>query len=54
MQRLQCEIAGYDLGALSPSRPQWYERFGWIRWQGPLRIMKGGDMIETPDECVLV
>ena len=54
MQRLRCEIAGYDLGALSPSRPQWYERFGWIRWQGPLRIMKGGDMIETPDECVLV
>ncbi|OPZ50292.1 MAG: Aminoglycoside 2'-N-acetyltransferase [Firmicutes bacterium ADurb.BinA052] len=54
MQRLQCEIAGYDLGALSPSRPQWYERLGWIRWQGPLRIVKDSDMIETPDECVLV
>ena len=26
MQRLQREIAGYALGALSPSRPEWYER----------------------------
>lgn len=54
MQRLQKEIAGYDLGALSPSRPEWYERLGWVRWQGPLWIVKDCDRLETSDECVLV
>lgn len=54
MQRLQREIACYNLGALSPSRPEWYERLGWIRWQGPLQVMRDSDMIETPGECVLV
>ena len=35
MRRLQQEIAGYVLGALSPSRPEWYERLGWVRQQAP-------------------
>ncbi len=54
MQRLQGEIAGYDLGALSPSRPEWYERLGWERWQGPLFIEQDGATQATPDECVLI
>jgi len=33
MRRWQQEIAGYAWGALSPSRPEWYERFGWVRRQ---------------------
>ena len=54
MCRLQREISGYDLGALSPSCPEWYERLGWVRWQGPLRIVKDSDILETPEEYVLV
>jgi predicted acetyltransferase len=33
MRRLQQETAGYALGALSPSRPEWYKRLGWVRRQ---------------------
>lgn len=54
MRRLQYEVGGYDLGALSPRRPEWYERLGWVRWQGPLFILKDADALETPDECVMV
>jgi GNAT superfamily N-acetyltransferase len=54
MRRLEYEIRGYDLGALSPRRPEWYERLGWVRWQGPLFILKDVDTLETPDECVMV
>ncbi|HBK61545.1 MAG TPA: hypothetical protein DDZ84_12275 [Firmicutes bacterium] len=32
MQRLQREIAGYDLGALSPSRPRL------TRWKGSVEV----------------
>jgi aminoglycoside 2'-N-acetyltransferase I len=54
MRRLQREITGYDLGALSPSDPEWYERLGWERWQGPLLIQGDGETQATPDECVLI
>ncbi len=54
MRCLQEEISGYDLAALSPSRPEWYERLGWERWQGPLWIVQDGETQATPDECVLV
>jgi aminoglycoside 2'-N-acetyltransferase I len=54
MRRLQQEIAGYDLGALSPSGPEWYEQLGWERWLGPLFIEQDGALQVTPDECVLV
>jgi aminoglycoside 2'-N-acetyltransferase I len=53
MRRLQGEISGFDLGALSPSEPGWYERLGWERWQGPLFITKDGLAEATPGECVL-
>jgi len=54
MRRLQQEISDFDLGALSPSEPGWYERLGWKRWQGPLFILKDEDVQHTPDECVLL
>ena len=54
MRRLQDEIGGFDLGALSPSEPGWYEWLGWERWRGPLCIVKDGIAEVTPDECVLI
>jgi aminoglycoside 2'-N-acetyltransferase I len=54
MRRLQDAIGGFDLAALSPADPSWYERLGWERWQGPLFIVKDGEVQATPDECVLV
>ena len=29
MRRIEAEIAGYELGALSPARPSLYRRLGW-------------------------
>lgn len=55
MRRLQAEIAGYDLGALSPAVPEWYARLGWERWRGPLWIEHDGILEATPeDEVVLI
>lgn len=56
MRRVAEEIAGYDFGALSPARPAWYERLGWVRWRGPLLIERDGVIEETtdPDELVLI
>jgi len=54
MRRLQEEISSFDLGALSPSEPGWYEQLGWERWQGPLVIVKDGVAEATPGECVLI
>lgn len=54
MRRLQAEIAGYDLGALSPAVPEWYTRLGWEQWQGPLLILQDGQTLATPNECVMI
>ena len=45
---------GFELGALSPAVPEWYERLGWERWRGPLYIVRGHVVQETPGECVMI
>lgn len=54
MRRVQQEIMGFELGALSPAVPEWYERLGWERWRGPLFIVRGDVVQETPGECVMI
>ena len=54
MRRLQDEVSGFDLAALSPADAAWYERLGWERWRGPLFIVKDGVAQATPDDEVLV
>ncbi len=54
MRHVQQEIGDFDLGVLSPSHADWYERLGWVRWQGPLYILKDDGVLATPDDCVLV
>lgn len=54
MRRVQQEIMGFELGALSPAVPEWYERLGWERWRGPLYIVRGYVVQETPGECVMI
>lgn len=56
MRRIGQGIAGYAFGALSPAVPEWYERLGWVRWQGPLLIEKDGVVEATtdPDELVMI
>jgi aminoglycoside 2'-N-acetyltransferase I len=41
---------GFDLGALSTGRPGFYERLGWVRWQGPTFVRRGADLVRTADE----
>lgn len=56
MRAVQQAIAGFDLGALSPAVPEWYERLGWQRWRGPLLIERDGAVEATAgdDELVMV
>lgn len=54
MRRLQAEIGGYDLGALSPAVPEWYAKLSWERWLGPLWIDHDGALEATPDDEIVL
>ena len=54
MRRIAAEIAGYELGALSPARPSLYRRLGWERWRGPLAVRTAEGLLPTPREEVMV
>ena len=54
MRRVQDAIRTFDLGALSPARPDWYARLGWVCWLGPLLVLKDGEVQATPDDCVMI
>ena len=54
MQRVGREIQAYDLGGLCPNYPDFYARFGWETWRGPLAIRAGDGLLETPDEHVMI
>jgi aminoglycoside 2'-N-acetyltransferase I len=45
---------GFDVAALAPSDPAFYERLGWESWRGPLYVRKGGELVPTPGELVMV
>ena len=54
MRRVTAEIAGYDLGALSPTTFGFYARLGWERWRGPTAIRVAGGLLQTPDEEIMI
>ena len=56
MHALGDAIAGFDMGALSPSDPAFYARFGWATWRGPLfeRDRDGRTTRSPADETVMV
>ena len=54
MRRVALAIAGYQLGALSPTEPAFYARLGWEAWRGPLAIRSQAGLINTPDEGVMI
>jgi aminoglycoside 2'-N-acetyltransferase I len=54
MRHLATLIEDYDLAALSPSDPAFYERFGWELWSGPLAIRTETGLLDTPDEEVMI
>jgi GNAT superfamily N-acetyltransferase len=44
-----------ELAALSPARPELYQRSGWEFWRGPLRVrMPAGEIQYTPDERIMI
>lgn len=47
-------IQQYDIGALSPSEPEFYARLGWVLWEGPLAYVQDAELVETPEEEVMV
>jgi len=44
----------WELAALCPSAPEFYERLGWQRWRGPLAIRKREALEPTPDDEVVM
>lgn len=54
MAELRSQIGQYDLGALSPSDPAFYEPLGWELWRGPLAIRSANGLLETPNDRVMV
>jgi aminoglycoside 2'-N-acetyltransferase I len=48
MRRIADEIVDFEIGGLSPSDHQFYERLGWERWIGTLFIRKAADLLATP------
>jgi aminoglycoside 2'-N-acetyltransferase I len=40
----------FELGALGTGRHAFYERLGWLTWQGPSGVRTAGGPIRTPDE----
>lgn len=40
----------FELGVLSTSSLDFYQRLGWERWQGPTFVRTGGHLIRTEDE----
>lgn len=59
MERVADEMRPFDIGALSPAVPRFYERLGWEMWRGPL-FVRGGDVppapnsIATPDAVLTI
>lgn len=54
LRALGGHITGFDLGALSPSDPRYYERLGWESWRGPLSQYDGQGEQPTPGEEAMV
>lgn len=54
MRRVAVAIQPFDLGGLSPSDANFYARFGWQLWEGPLFIRKGTELLATPEEQVMI
>ena len=56
MRALGNAITGFDVGALSPSDPAYYARFGWETWRGPLfeQRLNGELFPSSADEAVMI
>ena len=55
MQVLPTKLSQFDIAALSPSNPTFYEPLGWELWQGQLSYFdKDKHEIFTPEEQVMI
>ena len=56
MRALSNAIGSFDIGALSPSDPAFYARFGWQTWRGSLfEQRQNGEIVPSPaEEAVMV
>jgi len=54
MRHLVTCIDEFDMGALSPSDADFYERLGWELWRGQLAIRTEQGLMPTPEEEVMI
>ena len=54
MREVPALLAPFELGALAPSDPAFYARFGWEEWTGPLAVRTPRGVEPTPDEALMI
>jgi aminoglycoside 2'-N-acetyltransferase I len=54
LQHFVALVGAYELAALCPATENLYARLGWRFWRGPLSARKGGELVATPDERVMI
>ena len=54
LRALAGAIAGYDVGALSPSDVGFYQRLDWERWRGPLWAIRDDLWVRQFDETAMI
>jgi aminoglycoside 2'-N-acetyltransferase I len=54
MRRAADEIREFELGALSPTVPDFYARLGWESWRGPLAVRTDSGLEPSPEEHLMV
>ncbi len=47
-------VREYDIAALSPSEPEFYQRLGWVLWEGSLAYIENEVHVSTPEEQVMI
>ena len=47
---INLHLHAYDLGALGTGSQPFYQRLGWLIWQGPTGVRVDGEFQPTPDE----
>jgi len=43
-------LDAFELGCLGTGSPEFYERLGWRRWQGPTAVRTAAGEVRTPDD----
>ncbi|MBX3133515.1 MAG: GNAT family N-acetyltransferase [Gemmatimonadaceae bacterium] len=53
MRAMRPQIEPFEIGALTPTVPEFYARLGWEHWHGPLGVRVGDGIEPSPGEILM-